>query len=90
MEQTGFKDRDFLLQGHHVFLLFDQHREQHHLKRRLTRQIGAGWRMVAGSGKHGIECLLIFPSQGPSIPAPRVDFLLDQLRERGKRAAHRS
>jgi len=44
--------------------------------------------MVASGGKSAIECLLLFPSQAPPIPAPRVDFLLDQLRERGKRAAH--
>jgi len=25
MKQAGFKDRDFLLQAHHAFLLFDQH-----------------------------------------------------------------
>ena len=88
MEQAGFKDRDFLPQGQDVFLLLDQHREQHHLERRVAREIGAGRRMMAGGGEQGIECLLILPSQGPPVTLPRVDFLLNQLRKCGECAPH--
>src|SRR4029077_5827070 len=71
-----------------VFLLFNQHGQQHHLERCLTRKIGAGGRMVAGGGEQHIERLLILTPQCTPVAAPQVDFLLDQLRERGKRAPH--
>src|SRR2546422_8288644 len=44
--------------------------------------------MVAGGGEQHIERLLILTPQCTPVAAPRVDFLLDQLRERGKRAPH--
>ena len=84
----GFKERDFLLQGRDVFVLLDQHREQHRLERRVVRKIGAGRRMVAGGGEQGIEGLLILPAQRPAVSSPGVDFLLNQLREGGERASH--
>jgi hypothetical protein len=34
-----------------VFLMFQQHREQHHLKRHITSQVGAGSRVSASGGK---------------------------------------
>src|SRR6185295_14842846 len=85
---AGFKCHHFLLQRDDVFLLLNQHGQQHHLERGLTREIGAGRRMVAGSGEQHIERLLILTPQRTPVTAPRVDLLLDQLRERGKRAPH--
>jgi len=34
-----------------LFLLFEQHRQQHDLKGRIASQIGARRRMVSGCGK---------------------------------------
>jgi hypothetical protein len=85
---AGFKGHHFLLQRDDVFLLFNQHGQQHHLERCLTREIGAGRRMVAGGGELHIERLLILTPQRTPVAAPQIDFLLDQLRERGKRAPH--
>ena len=59
MGHAGFKGHHFLLQCADLFLLFNQHRQQHHFERSLARKISAGRCMVAGGGKQYIERLLV-------------------------------
>lgn len=60
-----------------LFLLFHHHRKQHHIERCIAREVGTGSRMPARGGKEFIQRLLIFRSQGASIPPPARDLLMD-------------
>ena len=78
MLHVGFKDHDFLLQHDDMFLLFDQHGQQHHLERCLAREIGASRCMVAGCGEQHIERLLILATQRTPVAAPRCTTYFDR------------
>lgn len=71
-----------------LFLLFHHHRKQHHVEWCIAREIGTGCRVPARGGKEFIQHLLIFRSQGASIPPPARDLLMDKLCKGGEGSAH--
>ena len=83
-----FKSCNFPLERQDLFVLLDQHRKQHHLEGCFPSQVRAGRCVVARSGKQSIEGFLILPAEGPSVPPPRIDFLLDQLCEGSEGSPH--
>jgi hypothetical protein len=69
-----------------LFLMFDQHREEHNLERHITRQVSTSRGMLPGCRKQFIERMLIFGTESPSISSPAGNLLLNQLCKRGKGA----
>lgn len=72
-----------------LFLLFQQHGEQHDLERSITGLVGTGHRMTPGRCKQFIQRLLILDAKSAPIASPACDFLLDQLRKGRERPSHR-
>src|SRR5213594_4321591 len=87
-ESAGFKVTYLLLEQEYLFLLLKEHGQDHHVKRSLTSEIRSSCRVLPGCGKQQIQGLLVLRSKCTAIPAPRFDFLPDQLRKGREGTAH--